>query len=160
MNELETRFAYDIKNKSSDIFQTPNIAVDYLLPYIQKNHHVVWESACGNFMIKDYLIEKGYSVYGTDIIDGIDFFKYEPEFSYDVQITNPPYSLKDDWLERSYKLGKPFALLLPVNSLHSVRRCKMFREYGLQLIIPPRRINFITPTGDGTGAWFPVIWFC
>jgi hypothetical protein len=149
----------NVKFGSSDIFQTPPEAIDYLIPYLPKDI-VVWESASGYGLLAKRISEHGYLVTVSDIIDGNDFFKYEPKIRWDVQITNPPYSIKDEWLERSYELGKPFALLLPVNALHSVKRCRMFREKGLQLVIPPRRINFVTPSGEGSGAWFPVMWFC
>jgi hypothetical protein len=159
MNELKTRLIHDTKNKSSDIFQTPKDAVDVLAPFLPKKQ-IIWESAAGLYLLAKHLSGYGHTVYTSDILTGQDFFNYEPEINWDIQITNPPYSIKDDWLERSYKLGKPFALLLPINSLHSVRRCDLFRQFGIQLIIPPKRINFITPSGEGTGAWFPVAWFC
>ena len=131
--------------ESKDNWQTPNIAVDYLLPFIPKKFYMVWESACGDYHIKDYLAKNGYGVYATDIIDGDDFFEYEPMFHYDAQITNPPYSLMDKWIKRSFELDKPFALLLPLYALHSKTRCKLWRGKGIQVIIPPNRISFIKP---------------
>ena len=146
---------------SRDNWQTPNIAVDYLLPFIPKRFLIIWEPACGYYMIKDYLRENGYAVYATDIIDGDDFFEYELIFHYDAQITNPPYSKIDDWIKRSFELNKPFALLLPLYALHSKTRCNLWRGKDIQIIIPPHRINFIDPDNKDkkkTNSPFAAIW--
>jgi hypothetical protein len=87
-----------------------------------------------------------------------DFLTYSP-FSFDCIITNPPFSIKEKFIERCYQLGKPFALLLPLTSLESEKRQRLFRQYGLQLIIPNKRYNFETPSGKGGGSWFATAWF-
>ena len=38
---------------------------------------------------------------------------------FDCIITNPPFSLKQEFLQRCYELGKPFALLLPLTTFES-----------------------------------------
>lgn len=77
----------------------------------------------------------------------------------DCVVTNPPYSKKDAFLKKCYSLKKPFALLMPLSSLEGKTRGFLYRENGLQLIIPNKRINFITPSGKGQGAWFQTAWF-
>jgi hypothetical protein len=156
---LKNHLIPNVQHGSSDIFQTPPDAVGYLAPYLLDGM-VIWESASGYGLLARCLREHGHTVITSDIMTGQDFFEYEPDDFWDIQITNTPYSIKDKWLKRSFEIGKPFALLLPVNALHSVGRCNMFREHGIQLVIPPKRINFITPSGEGSGAWFPVMWFC
>jgi hypothetical protein len=144
----------------SDIFQTPPSAVRYITPFIPKSWRI-WESARGQGQIVQVLQEDGYSVIGTDIADGFDFTDTllpVPEF--DCILTNPPYSIKDEWLQRCYGLGKPFALLLPITALGEQGRVKMYRENGIQLVLPPERINFGTPSGEGSGSWFYAAWFC
>lgn len=96
---------------------------------------------------------KGYKVVSSE-----DFFKDNQEC--DIIITNPPYSLKEEFLKRAYELNKPFAFLMPLTSLEGKKRGELFRKYGIQLIIPNKRINFITPSGKGSGAWFQTAWFC
>jgi len=61
-------------------------------------------------------------------------------------------------LERAYELGKPFAFLMPLTALEGIKRGEMYKRYGLQLIIPNRRIDFITPNG-GKSSWFQTAWF-
>ena len=43
--------------------------------------------------------------------EGKNFFFYEPEEHYDVIISNPPFSQKDDVLKRLYELDKPEMIL-------------------------------------------------
>ena len=78
---------------------------------------------------------------------------------FDCIVTNPPYSKKYQFIEKCYKQNKPFALLLPITALEGKRRGKLFQKYGIQLMIPNKRINFETPSGKGSGAWFQVAWF-
>ena len=95
---------------------------------------------------------------GSDILTGVDFLtsKMEP---FDCIVTNPPFSLKDRFLERCYDLGKPFALLLPLTALEGKDRQSLYKKYGIQLIIPDSRINFYTPDGKNSGSWFLSAWY-
>ena len=140
-------------NGRSDEFGTPKEAIIPLLPYLKKDW-IIWECAWGKGSLAKHLSAEGFNVIG----DGVDF--YISDKACDIIITNPPYSAKDAFLERAYTLGKPFAFLLPLTALEGKKRNDLFRKYGIQLIIPDKRINFITPSGKGTGAWFQVAWFC
>jgi hypothetical protein len=150
------------KNKiSSDIFGTPPKYVYPLLKFIPKEWKV-WESADDNKgRIYKLLNEEGYKVHGTDILNGFDFLSpLTPVPQFDCIITNPPYSIKDEWIARCYELEKPFALLLPLTALEGKTRQSMYKKYGIQLLMPPERINFVTPSGEGSGSWFYSAWFC
>ena len=149
-----------LRNNSMDDFQTPPEALTTLLPFINKDW-VIWECAVGKANLFSALASKGYNVIGTDINrePSLDFLREEPLLPYDMVLTNPPYSLKDEFLKRAYNLGKPFAFLMPLTSLEGRNRQKLFSTYGVQLIIPGRRINFQTPDGRGSGSWFMAAWF-
>ncbi len=82
----------------------------------------------------------GYEVQKSHIDDGQDFFAYEPE-DYDVIVSNPPFNIKDKILDRLYDLGKPFAILLPMNSLQGKSRYKYFKQ-GIQLLTFDQRIGY------------------
>lgn len=148
-------------NKSAkyDRCQTPFYAIDPLLPYLCPDW-LIWESACGDGQIVDKLSQAGHQVIGTDILTGSNFFTYAPE-KWNCQVTNPPYSIKYKWLKRSYELGKPFALLLPLETLGAKTAQKLFRQYGLEVILLNKRVNFKMPEKgySGSGAQFPVAWF-
>ena len=103
------------------------------------------------------LNEKGFLTLGTDILTGHDFLTWQPQ-KYDCIITNPPFSLKQEFLQRCYQLKKPFALLLPLTTFETAKRQELFLKYGLEVILFDKRINFETPSGKGSGSWFATMW--
>ena len=143
-------------NKAND-FQTPPIALNPLLPYLKKDWFI-WECASGHGNLTKCLLEKGHHVLATDVTEGQDFLTWQPDQQYDCIVTNPPYSLKDQFLKRCYLLGKPFALLMPLTTLEGKRQ-HWLEEYGIEIILLDKRLNFETPSGEGTGSWFATAWF-
>jgi len=152
-----------LKKHNQNDFQTPPEALDWLVPYLKRDW-IIWECAAGDGYLVKGLLERGFTVVHTDIREdlpygGVDFLKDDCERNWRCIVTNPPYSLKNEFLERCYQLGKPFALLLPLTTLETQRRQRLFKKYGVEIILLPKRINFITPSGRGSGAWFAVAWF-
>ena len=135
------------RNHSDELY-TPDTALDILLPYLPKDK-TVFECAVGTGKLKDKMERDGYEVVTSD-----DFFNEYPE--YDILVTNPPFSLKDSFLEEAYKRGKPFAILLPITALEGLKRQRMYREHGIEILFPLRRTDF-----NGKGSpWFYTAWFC
>lgn len=144
--------------KSMDQCQTPAYAIKPLLPYL-KQYDVIWEPAAGEGYLIRALFDYGYqAVIASDVEK--NFFGWEPAY-YTKHITNPPYSIKYPWLERCYELGRPFALLLPVETLGAARAQKLFDKYGIEVIFLSSRINFKMPNKgwNGSSAQFPTAWF-
>lgn len=152
-----------LKAGNADDFQTPKEALYPLIPYLKKDW-IIWECACGKGNLVKGLEEFGFETVGTDIEyynDGtiaFDFLTSKP-VTWDCIITNPPYSIKEKFLERCYELKTPFALLLPLTTFESKKRQSLFKKYGVQVIFFDKRINFETPSGNGSGAWFATAWF-
>lgn len=145
-----------------DDFQTPPYALKPLLPYIPKEW-IVWEPACGHGYLVDELERLGYRVLATELHaePSMDFLT-DPLSGvfYDVIITNPPYSIKQQFLARCYELEKPFALLLPLTTFETGKRQKLFRDNGLEVIFMDKRVNFETPNKvEKSSAWFATAWF-
>lgn len=162
-----------------DLFQTPDYAVDLLIPYIPKRVHSAWEPACGDLKIVKRLLEKtDLDVYASDIRPtnkgSIEIYNFllgneENTLPFDVWesfqadnimiITNPPFSLKRKFYERCREFKVPFALLIPADySGWIIEACIK----GAEKIIPTRRIDYITPSGksaaDGHTADFHSMW--
>lgn len=74
-----------------------------------------------------------------------------------MNITNPPYSLKDEFLKKCYEYKKPFALLLPITTLEGVTRNRLFKKYGIELLVFDKRINYMS---NKKSCWFNTSWFC
>lgn len=147
-------------NRKADDFQTPKNAILPIIKYLDKSK-VVWECACGFGNLVSSFRQAGFTCFGTDIKDGYDFLTYSPE-NYDYIVTNPPFSLKQQFLERCYRLDKPFALLLPLTTFETRKRQKLFEKYGVQVIFLDKRIRFETPSGrkgKSSSPWFASAWF-
>lgn len=120
---------------------TPFYAVDPIIKYIPKGK-IIWcpfDEEWSAFYV--HLRELGYRVIRSSLSDEQDFFKYEPE-KWDLIVSNPPFSIKDKVLERLYSFQKPFAVLLPLNSLQGKTRYKYFAGGGIQLLSFDIRICF------------------
>lgn len=149
------------KSLKNDYYETPCYAVEPLLRYIP-NSWKIWECACGEGRgIQTYFIEHGYDVYGSDILlyGSHDFITYYPEFPFDCIVTNPPFSLKTQFLERAKQFRKPFAFLMNITALETERRHKVFSDCGLQLLLPNKRISYIVDGQQTKSAWFYSAWF-
>lgn len=143
-----------IKRGPNDEIYTPDYAVLPLLKYLPKNK-IVWEcSDFGESNITKVLKENGYKVISTHKKE-FNFLTDTPDFDFDLIITNPPYSLKNEFIKRCYELKKPFALLLPITALEGVERGGLFNKHGISVIVLDQRVNFL----KGKSCWFNTSWF-
>lgn len=130
-------------DKASDEVYTPAYAVKAILPYIPPHYTRIW---CpfdeGDSEYVTQLRKAGYKVIASHIDNDQNFFYYEPESEYDVIISNPPFSIKDDVIKRLYELDKPYAILLPVPALQGQKRFPYMKD--CQAIIFDKRINYFT----------------
>ena len=85
--------------------------------------------------------DAGFNVIRSSLQDGQDFFEYEPE-QWDIVVSNPPFNIKDKVLKRLNDLGKPFAILLPLNSLQGVDRYEWCFKNGIQILSFDNRVWF------------------
>ena len=145
-----------------DECQTPPYALKPLYQYIDTKY--VWECAAGKRVLVRQFRLVGINVVDTDITDPVgfgDFFEITPSVWDYTIITNPPYSIKYEWLEQCYLTGNPFALLMPVEMLGTAKGQKLFDKYGIEVIFMSLRVDFYMPHKgyEGGGAQFPTAWF-
>lgn len=106
----------DVASSGNDEFYTPAYAITPLLRHLpppsSKRPITVWcpFDTEQSLFVKTFRLF-GYQVIATHISAGYDFFKTEPP-ECDYIISNPPYSLKGEVLERLFSLGTPFAMLV------------------------------------------------
>jgi len=136
------------KNKrvENDFYATNPRALEMLLEKYDFNNGTFLEPCVGNGQLAK-TINKHYpnnKLTCVDIIDRgykdtivQDFFQYNTEERFDNIITNPPYSLAKEFVEKSMELlsenGK-IAMFLKIQFLEGVKRIDMFKKY------PPRYI--------------------
>lgn len=138
----------------------------------------VWEPACGGGHLSKVLVDNGYSVKSTDIIDRgyegteiLDFLAVtkadiKDDFPRDI-ITNPPYKYAKEFVEHSLDIsmdGTTVAMFLKLTFLEGKARRELFKKY------PPKKIYVFSqrvtcakngvfenaPTSAVCYAWF--IW--
>lgn len=138
-----------------DEYYTPTILVEPILKYV-KHNSTIW---CP-FDTKDsefvrLLVQEGHKVIYSHILFGQDFFSYEPSEPYDYIISNPPFTRKLEVLDRLYKLGKPFAMVMGLPILNYQQVGEFFLDKELQLLIVDKKVSF-----DGKTSSFNNSYFC
>ncbi len=152
-------------DKASDEVYTPSYAIQPLVKYIenymardsfQYSNEYPLRIWCPFDMANSKYVEvlsqiPKVKVIHTHIDTGENFFYYEPN-DYDIIISNPPFSCKDDILKRLWELDKPYAMLLPVPTLQGQARFPYMKD--IQYLGFDKRINYykdisMTKTQDG-----------
>ena len=148
-------------DKASDEVYTPAYAVKPLIKYIEqfkerlgKDTLVIWCPFDEEFSkyVQVFKTLPYVKLIYTHIDSGQNFFFYEPEEEYDVIISNPPFSCKDDVLKRLFELEKPYAMLLPIPTLQGQSRFPYLKD--IQYLGFDKRVNYykdksMTKTQDG-----------
>lgn len=103
----------------------------------------IWEPSCGQGHLSKELEKRGYEVLSTDLIDrgfgdgGIDFLGdfliNRSEFFEGDILTNPPFKLAEDFvekgMERLYTNGNKLILFLKIQFLEGQKRKELFKKY-------------------------------
>ena len=130
---------------ADDYYATPSLATEMLLDNVSFTGNFL-EPCVGGGHIAD-VIKKYYPsecVYGSDLVDRgypntlvANFLTHEFDTKFDNIITNPPYSLAQEFLEKGMEVingdGK-IAMFLKIQFLEGAKRREMFLKY------PPKYI--------------------
>jgi len=117
-----------------DDYMTPKYAWENIKQYIPTDK-VIWEAFYGDGKSGTYLEELGFNT----IHEPLDFFE---EDRGDIIVSNPPFSLIKDVMNRLYDLDKPFILILPSSKINT-QYFRKWKDKKLQIIIPRKRIHFL-----------------
>lgn len=137
------------KRTELDYYATNPEAVKMLLAAHPFNGKKILEPCVGAGhiakVLKDYF---GEDVIGIDIVDrGFaptiveNFLDWETSDSFDTIITNPPYSLASEFIEKCIDLLEPggqLAMFLKIQFLEGVKREQLFKRY------PPKYLYVFT----------------
>ena len=129
------------KRRDNDFYPTPPECTIVLLNFLEerfliRKSDVIWEPACGSFAMVDVMKQRGYHVIGTDIEQGQDYLTFDLKEKHDWIITNPPFCLAKEFIERSTEKNRPFAMLLKSQYWHSAKRRRLFLENQPAYILP------------------------
>lgn len=140
-----------------DDYMTPKYAWENIIDYIPKDK-VIWEAFYGDGKSGDYLTELGLRV----IHEPVDFFK---EDMGEIIISNPPFSQSKAVMKRLKELDKPFIILFPASKICN-RYMREWKDKGIQIIIPRKRIHFTKlvdgkiPKNWGNRCNFDCFYYC
>jgi len=136
---------------------TPPEAMNYITPFLSKEI-VYWEACYGVGHMAKELEKRGFEVVGNKNIDCLE----DEPVDWGFFITNPPFNGNKKFIKRAIELGKPFALLIRLEHLGGVEAMNLLKDLDFQIIIPEKRINYITPkmlAGEKVGGSpFHSIW--
>lgn len=136
-----------VAGSGNDEFYTPDYAIEPIMKYIKPNS-TIWcpfDTEQSNFVKK---LSGGYKVIYTHIDNGQNFFDMEvPDCDY--IISNPPYSLKGEILQRLFEIDKPFAMLVGVVGLfESQKRFNMFMNNDFEIMYFNKRVSYFKNYND------------
>lgn len=131
-----------VAGSGNDEFYTPAYAVRPIIKYLRANTTIWLPFDTADSQYTKILKEHGFNIIHTHIKDGIDFFLCSvPECDY--IISNPPYSKKTEVLDRLFKIGKPFAMLVGVVGLfESKKRFDIFKNNSFEILYFNKRVSF------------------
>ena len=124
-----------------DFYATDPIAAEWLIQLEELNHNI-YECACGQGHLAKVFENHGFNVKATDLVNrgygqgGVDFLACEEKFDGDI-VTNPPYSMAQEFIEHSLFLvndGNKVCMFLKVQFLEDKQRRHLFEQF------PPKRV--------------------
>lgn len=132
----------DKEREKNDYYATDPKAIKLLMEKESFSNNI-WECAVGEGHLAEYLINNGYSVKCSDIVDRgfintevLDFLTYGEKWNGDI-ITNPPYKYALDFVKKSIEVipnGNKVAMFLKLTFLEGKARRKFFDEYPPKII--------------------------
>ncbi len=140
----------EMKFENDDAYNTPKEVWESISHLIPKDK-TIWECFYGDGKSGQHFKELGFEC----IHDKIDFFN-DPNFEYDILISNPPYSIKAKVFKRLSEIDKPFIMLVPVSTM-TKQYLKTYFKDNIQIIIPKKRIQFIKNGEQTSRCWFDTI---
>lgn len=154
----QLNIAYEMEKKSnSDHVATPRYVVEGIYKLIDiKRFNSIWfpfNNYDSEFKLKADELNLKYKA--THIFDdcGNDFFRTDPPEECDLLISNPPFSIQNKIIERTFELidegkVKSCCLLLPLATLETPTRAEIYQKYSdkLAIIIFKKRIKFLGHT--------------
>lgn len=141
--------------RAADSYATPESAFKPLLPYLRIMPTPIWEPACGDGRLCDWMENEDIPAHGSDLIHGYDFLKDEKRHA--TILTNPPFSLALEFCHHAIGLSPNVFMLLRLNFLASQKRRTWWRQnLPSALFILSERPSF---TEDGATDATDYAWF-
>jgi hypothetical protein len=133
------------KDSKGDEYYTPAYIVEILLPYIkERGYQTIWCPFDKEWSEYVKVFKKeGLTVIHSHVDDGHNFLEIEAPRQYDIIISNPPFSIKQEIFDKLVKLNKPFAILLSATSIQGAKFMQTLSKIKeLNFIMFDKRISY------------------
>jgi hypothetical protein len=124
--------------------------INFLEEYKELKSKVIWcpfDEDSSNIVIA--LKKAGYIVINSHINTGTNFLTYEPDFNFDIMVSNPPFSKRTKFFNKINSYNKPYIMLQPImyfNNNSMIRELiKDSNRY--RFLCPLNRMGFIIANG-------------
>ena len=149
-----------MKKTKLDDYTTPLYVWKMLVEYLDLDKNtIIYEPFYSEGKSGEYLERLGYK----NIIHKCeDFFENYENYNFDLILSNPPYSIKQNILKILYKIDKPFVLIMPTSIISKLYVKNIFKDDidKIQYIIPNRRIQFEKKGFNNKRTPFDTLFFC
>lgn len=126
----------------SDFYPTPEAAFKPLLPFIMAVGCEVWEPAAGDGRLIKWMRAAGIDCAGSDLTEGRDFLLDRERRK--TIVTNPPFSLAQEFADHAIAHAEHVFLLLRLNFLGAQHRRDWWRQHEPSaLFILSERPDFV-----------------
>lgn len=148
------------KRNQSDFYPTPPEVTQALLDFLKLPAGTsVWECACGEGHMVEVMQQNDLRVIGTDLQTGTDFLLAELPEDFCWIITNPPFSLAEQFIRKADEHNVPFAMLLKSQYWHAAKRVSLFSDITPAYVLPLTwRPDFLFKTRGKGSPLMDVIW--
>jgi hypothetical protein len=138
-----------------DHYETPRRAYEDIASLIAGRFQRIYDPFYCEGRCKQYIQE----VLGGEVLhEPVDGFQRIDPNTFDVIVTNPPFTRKYEVISFLAEYGKPIMILLPFETICTLKY-KALHQPGWQLIVPSRRIQF-EQQGKTVRTNFHCVWLC
>jgi hypothetical protein len=130
--------------QANDCYETPAWVTQVLLPHLPPRLRI-WEPACGSGKMVLALTDAGHTVEASDIAQGVDFLMATDAMGCSAVVTNPPYGLAAEFIDRALLLAPLVAMLLRTDFDHARSRRHLFGgcpHFAKKLVLTKRIVWF------------------
>lgn len=137
----------DVNREQNDYYATDPKSLEQFLVELDKTdiklNKNIWEPACGEGHISKVLINKGYNVLSTDLIDrgfgkgNVDFLQTKDKLTNTDILTNPPYKFAEEFVYKALDILDTCShcvMYLKIQFLEGKSRYNLFQKYPPKFI--------------------------
>lgn len=150
------------QRKERDCYETPSWVTEALVLHLPRPPMLIWEPAAGGGKMVGALASAGFKVIGSDITSGHDFLVQTFAKPFRAIVTNPPYELATEFIERGLARMPAdglVAMLLQTDFDHAKTRRHLFADcasFAKKLVLTRRIRWFENSSGSPSfnHAWY------